>query len=253
MGAEAPGGIRRPWGGGSISFPVAGLSEALGAGGPGPAGMPGAGRGSFVSAGLRSGPADLALWRLPLGWTLRTSSGGSWVLCSPGCPWRLCPAPPGSCRPSAWRWSPQAHASPTNAPSCLIVSDAVSCRGTLSLAHVHKAGAPFPRPLPLLSGGRYFWSKARCCVAPSTLGDGVQPLPTPGTGAATAGPEPRKRAGGMCGAESMGRSPSLVLRAGRGAPAPCPPAGSVRGKDAGAGRHILSTGKSCPSQTLFSA
>lgn len=56
------------------------LSEALGAGGPGPAWTPGAGRGSFVSAGLRSGPADLVLWCLPLGWTLCTSSGGSWAL-----------------------------------------------------------------------------------------------------------------------------------------------------------------------------
>ena len=203
--------------------------------------------------GLRSGPTDLALWCLPLGWTLRTSSGGSWVLCSPGRPSWLCPAPPGSCRPSAWRWSPQAHASPTDAPCCLIVSDAMSCRGTLSLAHVHKAGAPLPRPLRLLSGGRYFWSKARCCVAQSALGEGVQPLPTRGTGAATAGPEPRKWSGGMWGAESMGRSSSLALRAGRGALAPCPPAGSVRGKDPGAGRHILSSGKSCPSQILFPA
>lgn len=175
-------------------------------------------RGCLVRAvaplGLRSGPTDLALWCLPLGWTLRTSSGGSWVLCSPGRPSRLCPTPPGSCRPSAWRWSPQAHASPTDAPCCLIVSDAMSCRGTLSLAHVHKAGAPLPRPLRLLSGGRYFWSKARCCVAQLALGEGVQPLPTRGTGAATAGPEPRKWSGGMWGAESMGRSSSLALRAG---------------------------------------
>lgn len=35
----------------------------------------------------------------------------------------------------------------------------------LSPAHVHKAGAPLPWPRPPLSGGRYFWSKARCCVA----------------------------------------------------------------------------------------
>lgn len=219
VGAQALGGPRQGWGGGCVSFPWP--SWFLRLWGPGVLGLRGRvvrSRGSFVSAGLCLGPLAWRAARVLLAWTPCALPGGSWA---------LYPAPPGCCRSPAWRQAPRPHltprlwarcsqASPTGAPSCPIISDAVTCRGTPSPADVHKAGgggAPLPRPLPLLSGGS-FDPRPRCCVAQSTLGEGVQLPPTLGTGAATAGPEPQKHGLGACSLQGAGSTTGPAPRAG---------------------------------------
>ena len=61
--------------------------------------------------------------------------------------------------------------------------------------------------------GVIFGSRPRC-VAQLTLGEAVQSLPTLGTGAATAGPEPRKHGLGASGLQKAGSTTSPAPRAG---------------------------------------
>lgn len=62
--------------------------------------------------------------------------------------------------------------------------------------------------------GVIFDPRPRCCVAQSTLGEGVQPLPTLGTGAATAGPEPQKHGLGACSLQGAGSTTGPAPKAG---------------------------------------